>query len=102
MALRMFMAQMALVTDDALVILQALQQKSSHVPFRNSKLTRLLEDSVGFNSRTMVVLTCRFVKLLASLDTITSFGDCVSASRHAACGALKPNVGLELDYTLLS
>ncbi|KAK9826954.1 hypothetical protein WJX74_001558 [Apatococcus lobatus] len=39
-------------------VMQALQQKSSHVPFRNSKLTRLLEDSVGFNSRTMVVLTC--------------------------------------------
>ncbi|KAK9867457.1 hypothetical protein WJX84_010591 [Apatococcus fuscideae] len=39
-------------------VIQAIQQKSSHVPFRNSKLTRLLEDSIGFNSRTMVVLTC--------------------------------------------
>ena len=30
---------------------QALQQREKHIPYRNSKLTRLLEDSLGANSK---------------------------------------------------
>uniref|UniRef100_A0A7S2K311 Kinesin motor domain-containing protein n=1 Tax=Leptocylindrus danicus TaxID=163516 RepID=A0A7S2K311_9STRA len=38
-------------------VMGALDQKASHVPFRNSKLTYLLQDSLGGNSRTMMVVT---------------------------------------------
>lgn len=31
---------------------------SSHVPYRDSKLTRLLQDSVGGNSRTTLIVCC--------------------------------------------
>eukprot|EP00698_Gefionella_okellyi_P012727 TRINITY_DN3445_c0_g2_i1.p1 TRINITY_DN3445_c0_g2~~TRINITY_DN3445_c0_g2_i1.p1 ORF type:complete len:1035 (+),score=285.48 TRINITY_DN3445_c0_g2_i1:57-3161(+) len=32
--------------------------KSTHVPYRDSKLTRILQDSLGGNSRTTLVITC--------------------------------------------
>ncbi|KAF6254764.1 P-loop containing nucleoside triphosphate hydrolase protein [Scenedesmus sp. NREL 46B-D3] len=39
-------------------VVAALQQRSSHVPYRNSKLTRLLEDSLGGSSKTLLVVNC--------------------------------------------
>jgi hypothetical protein len=32
--------------------------KSSHVPYRDSKLTRLLSDSLGGGSRTALIIAC--------------------------------------------
>jgi len=32
--------------------------KSSHIPYRDSKLTRLLQDSLGGNSRTTLIINC--------------------------------------------
>jgi len=37
-------------------VFEALDRKSSHVPFRDSKLTHLLQDAIGGNSRTMMVV----------------------------------------------
>lgn len=38
-------------------VMEALDRKSSHVPYRDSKLTHLLQNSLGGNSRTMMVVT---------------------------------------------
>lgn len=37
-------------------VMEALDRKSSHVPYRDSKLTYLLQDSLGGNSRTMMIV----------------------------------------------
>lgn len=37
-------------------VMEALDRKASHVPYRDSKLTYLLQDAIGGNSRTMMVV----------------------------------------------
>ena len=39
-----------------LIVPQALSQQHKHVPYRDSKLTQLLSDSLGGNSKTLMVL----------------------------------------------
>lgn len=39
-------------------VIQALAEGKEHVPFRDSKLTQLLKESLGGNSKTTLVCTC--------------------------------------------
>lgn len=39
-------------------MVQALQARSTFVPYRNSKLTRMLEDSLGSSSKCVLLVNC--------------------------------------------
>ena len=41
-----------------IVINNLTDGKSSHIPYRDSKLTRILQDSLGGNSKTALIVTC--------------------------------------------
>jgi kinesin family member 5 len=41
-----------------LVIKKLTEEKSTHIPYRDSKLTRLLEESLGGNAKTTLVVCC--------------------------------------------
>ena len=41
-----------------LVIAALTDPKSGHIPYRDSKLTRILQDSLGGNSKTNLIITC--------------------------------------------
>ena len=36
---------------------QCLMRRSNHIPYRDSKLTRLLQDALGGNSKTCLIIT---------------------------------------------
>ncbi len=40
------------------VINALAENKGGHVPYRDSKLTRILQESLGGNSRTLLIITC--------------------------------------------
>lgn len=40
------------------VIMALTDEKAQHIPYRDSKLTRILQDSLGGNSRTVLIVAC--------------------------------------------
>lgn len=46
------------LTTLGLVIFKLTDGKSTHVPYRDSKLTHVLQESLGGNSRTSLIVTC--------------------------------------------
>ena len=40
------------------VISALVDGKSAHIPYRDSKLTRVLQESIGGNSKTSLLITC--------------------------------------------
>ena len=45
------------------LVLSALAFNKSHIPFRDSKLTRVLQESLGGNSHTTLIINCS-IKLI--------------------------------------
>jgi kinesin family protein 5 len=54
-----------------LVIYSLTDGKSTHIPYRDSKLTRVLKDSIGGNSKTALIITCSPSKVNES-ETIST------------------------------
>ena len=46
------------LTTLGLVIYSLTDGRSTHIPYRDSKLTRVLQDSLGGNSKTALIVTC--------------------------------------------
>lgn len=40
------------------LVIKALTEKSAHIPYRDSKLTKILSNSLGGNSKTLLIITC--------------------------------------------
>ena len=41
-----------------MVINALTEYKSTHIPYRDSKLTRMLSEALGGNSKTSLIVTC--------------------------------------------
>jgi len=71
-------------------VMEALDRKASHVPYRDSKLTYLLQDSLGGNSRTMMVVAISPVDL--SHDESVHALQFATRVRRIQIGAAQRNV----------
>lgn len=52
-------------------VVMALTTQQAHVPYRNSKLTRVLADSLGGNARTMILI-CASQAVESAVETLSS------------------------------
>jgi len=71
-------------------VMEALDKKTSHVPYRDSKLTYLLQDSLGGNSRTMMVVTVCPTNI--TLDETQNALQFATRVRRIHIGTAKKNV----------
>lgn len=46
------------MTTLGLVIFKLTDGKSTHIPYRDSKLTHILQETLGGNSKTSLIITC--------------------------------------------
>lgn len=71
-------------------VMEALDRKASHIPYRDSKLTYLLQDSLGGNSRTMMVAAVNPIDL--SYDESVHALQFATRVRRINIGAAQRNV----------
>lgn len=70
----------------ALTEAQSLNSKRSHIPYRSSKLTRILEDSLGGNCKTtmMAMISPSYEAFNESLSTL-KFATRAKKIKNSAC-----------------
>jgi hypothetical protein len=74
------------------LVIRAIVDKKSHVPYRDSKLTRLLTDSLGGNSKTHLIITCS--------PAIYNIDETISTLRFGSITQLiknKPKINMEMN-----
>jgi hypothetical protein len=64
-------------------VIQALLEKQSHIPYRNSQLTRVLQETLGGNCKTALIVTCS--------AAVRDFGETLSSLRFATRARLVRN-----------
>ena len=68
-------------------VISALADKQPHIPYRESKLTRLLQDSLGGNTKTLILFCCSptFNDMAETLNTLkyANRSRCIKNSAHA-------------------
>lgn len=76
--------------------ISALSEKKRHIPFRDSKLTRLLQDSLGGNARTALVINVS--PCMADAQEALSS---LSFGQRAMAVATRAHRNIEVDYKAL-
>lgn len=71
-------------------VIQSLVAKSSHTPYRNSKLTMMLKDSLGGDSKTLMIVCCSPAQTNVT-ETLSSL-NFASRARNVELGKAKRNV----------
>jgi hypothetical protein len=64
-------------------VIQALVEKQPHVPYRNSQLTRVLQETLGGNCKTALIVTCS--------GASSNYGETLSSLRFATRARLVRN-----------
>merc|ERR1712217_469848 len=71
-------------------VIQSLVAKNPHTPYRNSKLTMMLKDSLGGDSKTLMIVCCSPAQTNV-IETLSSL-NFASRARNVELGKAKPNV----------
>lgn len=71
-------------------VISSLVSKSGHIPFRNSKLTMMLKDSLGGDSKTLMIVQCSPAQPNVT-ETLSSL-NFASRARNVELGKAKKNV----------
>merc|ERR1719460_1636837 len=70
-------------------VISALKEKRSHIPYRDSKLTRILQETLGGNFKTSLVVTCSRSSLHAE-ETLSALTFATRAK--SVCNHVKVNL----------
>lgn len=80
-------------------VLQALDKKDPHIPYRDSKLTFLLKDSLSENSKT--VLLCTLCPTQAQCNETISTLDFATRVKHIHFGVAKKHIEVQNNKSLI-
>lgn len=76
------------------IVIKSLTENASHIPYRDSKLTRILTDSLGGNSKTCLIITCSLsdYNITETISTLR-FGSSVKTIKN------KPTANIEISIS---